>query len=101
MRPKRVLGADLAAAAPPVAITFTREALDAYGIRELSVLEEVLRHKDVLTMKAVAERIRAKIGSADTLPEREFLAAYYTALRGRLEQRLLFGRRKRDKFDRG
>lgn len=98
--PKRVLGADLAAA-PAASITFTREALDAYGIRELSVLEEVLRHKDEATMKAVAARIRTKIGATDTLPDSEFLAAYYTALRGRLEQRLLFGRRKRDKFDRG
>jgi uncharacterized RDD family membrane protein YckC len=98
--PKRVLGADLAAT-PAAAITFTREALDAYGIRELSVLEEVLRHRDATTMKAVAERIRAKIGATDSLPDGEFLAAYYTALRGRLEQRLLFGRRKRDKFDRG
>ena len=98
--PKRVLGADLAAT-PAASITFTREALDAYGIRELSVREEVLRHKDATTMKAVAERIRAKIGATDSLPDGEFLAAYYTALRGRLEQRLLFGRRKRDKFDRG
>ena len=28
-----------------------------------------------------------------------FLNAYYTGLRGRLESRLLFGRRRVDKFD--
>ena len=29
-----------------------------------------------------------------------FLTAYYTALRERLEKRLLFGHRRKDKFDR-
>ncbi len=33
--------------------------------------------------------------------EREFLDAYYAALRGRLETRLLMGRRRKDKFDVG
>jgi uncharacterized RDD family membrane protein YckC len=97
--PKRVLAGDLAAA--PAAIAFSREALDAYGIRELSVLEDVLRRRDKPTMEAVARRIRGKIGLQDAMPDAEFLQAYYTALRGRLEQRLLFGRRKRDKFDQG
>ncbi len=97
--PKRVLDVDLADR--PASIAFTREALDAYGIRELSVLEDVLRRKDAVTMAAVAERIRAKIDVRDGAPDGEFLSAYYTALRGRLEQRMLFGRRKRDKFDIG
>ncbi|HEY1629684.1 MAG TPA: RDD family protein [Rhizomicrobium sp.] len=95
--PKRVLAGDLAAQPPSLA--FTREALDAYGIRELSVLEDVLRQKDPQTMEAVARRIRHKIGSQDGLRDVEFLQAYYTALRGRLEQRMLFGKRKRDKHD--
>ncbi len=30
-----------------------------------------------------------------------FLTAYYTGLRGELERGLPFGRRRRDKFDRG
>jgi hypothetical protein len=49
----------------------------------------------------VAARIRVKIGwegPAD-LPDRTFLNAYYAGLRGRLENRMLFGRRRRDKFD--
>lgn len=99
--PKRLLGADLTATAPP-SIVFSNAALDAYGIHELSVLEEVLRRRDQATMQAVAARIRSKIGmTADQTPAPEFLAAYYAALRGRLEQRLLFGKRKRDKHDAG
>jgi hypothetical protein len=53
-------------------------------------------------MAAVAARIRAKIGWSGTdTSDLEFLSAYYTALRRHLEQRMLFGRRKRDKFDLG
>jgi len=56
------------------------------------------------TLSAVAEvasRIRGKIkweGAAD-IPDRTFLNAYYAGLRGRLESRMLFGRRRKDKFD--
>jgi hypothetical protein len=52
-------------------------------------------------MKAVAARIRKKIDWAADPGERDgdFLAAYYAALRERLEQRLLFGHRRRDKHD--
>jgi uncharacterized RDD family membrane protein YckC len=80
---------------------FTPEQASAYGIKELHVLEDVLRRKDKKTLAAVADRIRAKIawrpreGETDTA----FLAAYYGALRGRLETQLLFGRRRKDKFD--
>lgn len=80
---------------------FTREQLDAYGIHELQVLEEVLRRRDRRTLTAVAERIRRKIGWVPQGPEHDgdFLSAYYTALRGRLEARLLMGRRRKDKHD--
>ncbi|HEY2071215.1 MAG TPA: RDD family protein [Rhizomicrobium sp.] len=99
--PKRKLEADVAASSPQDAgLVFTQAALDAYGIHELSVLEDVLRRRSPETMKAVALRIRAKIGMADdATPDGEFLSAYYTALRRRLETKLLFGRRKKDKFD--
>ena len=82
---------------------FTQAQLDAYGIKELQVLEDVLRTGQARTQGAVAERIRRKIGWV-MLPEegeREFLDAYYAALRGRLETRLLMGRRRKDKFDVG
>jgi uncharacterized RDD family membrane protein YckC len=84
------------------AFAFTADQAGAYGIKELHVLEDVLRRQDAKTMTAVAERIRAKIGWRGAADETDaaFLAAYYGALRGRLETRLLFGHRRRDKFDR-
>ena len=82
---------------------FTTAQLDAYGIKELQVLEEVLRRYDAKVVAAVATRIRAKIGwvAADGEGDGDFLDAYYRALRGRLEGRLLFGRRRKDKHDQG
>jgi hypothetical protein len=49
----------------------------------------------------VARRIRTKIGweGAPDVSDSAFLAAYYAALRGRLERQMLFGRRRKDKFD--
>jgi uncharacterized RDD family membrane protein YckC len=95
--PQRVLSPDLAA--PEARLVFSEAALDAYGIKELNILEDVLRRKDAETMRAVAERIRRKIGFDIPVPEAEFLSAYYIALRGRLETRLLFGKRRRDKYE--
>ena len=81
---------------------FTLAQLDAYGVKELHVLEDVLRKADRKVVAAVADRIRAKIGwtAGEYEMDRSFLQAYYTAVRGRLETRMLLGRRKRDKFDR-
>jgi uncharacterized RDD family membrane protein YckC len=82
-------------------IAFTDAQLDAYGIKELQVLEDVLRRFDRRSVTLVAQRIRAKI---DYPPGEEsdgaFLNAYYAALRLRLEARALMGRRREDKFDR-
>jgi uncharacterized RDD family membrane protein YckC len=80
---------------------FTPEQVGAYGVKELHVLEDVLRRKDKQTMAAVAQRIRAKIVWRELPGETDaaFLAAYYGALRARLETQLLFGRRRRDKYD--
>jgi uncharacterized RDD family membrane protein YckC len=80
---------------------FTPDQAGAYGIKELHVLEDVLRRKDPKTLAAVAERIRAKIAwrTAPDETDTAFLSAYYAALRGRLETRLLFGHRRKDKFD--
>lgn len=101
--PRRVLEPDLAQAnRHEDAYAFTHSELDAYGIKELGILEEVIRRKDEATMQAVAARIRTKIGRRAAAGERdeEFLEAYYAAVRAQLESRLLFGKRKRDKFDR-
>ena len=82
---------------------FSTAQLDAYGVKELHVLEDVLRRYDPVMLAAVAGRIRTKIGWAPnpTEGDGDFLDAYYRALRGRLEGRLLFGRRRRDKHDVG
>jgi uncharacterized RDD family membrane protein YckC len=101
--PRRKLSIDLldAQGAAPDGFAFTTEQASAYGIKELHVLEDVLRRRDAKTMAAVADRIRAKIGwrLREGETDAAFLAAYYAALRRRLETRLLFGHRRRDKFD--
>jgi uncharacterized RDD family membrane protein YckC len=101
--PRRKLIEDMAvkAHAASQGVTFTSAELDAYGVKELQVLEEVLRRFETKTVAAVAERIRRKIGRAPDpgVSDGAFLDAYYVALRGRLEQRLLFGKRRKDKFD--
>jgi hypothetical protein len=48
----------------------------------------------------VAETIRKRIGWTGRESDRDFLAAYYAAVRSRLEGEVLFGRRRRDKRDR-
>ena len=86
---------------------FTNEQLDAYGIYELQVLEEVLRSEgggleQQRTLHAVAERIARRIdwhAAVKRASARTFLEQYYAALRHRLEQRMLFGKRKEDKHD--
>lgn len=102
--PKARLSSDLSEATPAAVAgwAFSEAQLDAYGVKELHVLEQVLRTGDRKTMAEVARRIRRKIdwqGPAD-IADRSFLAAYYSGLRGRLETRLLFGHRRRDKHDR-
>lgn len=80
---------------------FTQAQLDAYGVKELHVLEDVLRRQDRKVMAAVAQRIRRKIDwpAAADETDASFLSAYYAGLRGRLETQMLLGKRKRDKFD--
>ena len=101
--PKRRLDVDLADAGAQglIQYPFTPAQVQAYGVKELHVLEDVLRRRDRRTMAAVATRIRSKI---DWMPvpdenDQAFLSAYYAALRGRLESRMLFGHRRKDKFD--
>ena len=103
--PKQVLLPDLTGERPAIAdaiFAFTPAHLDAYGVKELQVLETVLRQAEPKSIAAVAEQIRTKIAWTPRANEDdlEFLKAYYASLRRRLEQRLLFGKRKRDKFDR-
>ena len=103
--PKVRLLQDIASSRPIEAkqtIKFSSEQLAVYGIHELHVLEDVLRQSTPQIQNNVAERIAAKIGHQRQVGETDlaFLEAYYAALRAHLEQRLLFGHRKADKFDR-
>lgn len=101
--PKRKLMRDMAdeGAERLQRYAFTPEQIDAYGAKELHVLEDVLRQRDRKTMRAVADRIAGKIGWTRLAEEDDydFLSAYYAALRKRLEARLLMGVRRRDKYD--
>ena len=101
--PRRRLLPDLAApgGGQRGAFAFTSTQIDAYGVKELHVLEDVIRHNNSAMVFEVAMRIRRKIGWTAGAAESDwdFLSAYYAALRGRLETRLLFGRRRRDKYD--
>ena len=101
--PKPVLLPDLAEQGAARAVfAFNASQLAVYGVKELQVLESVLRTGEPTALQAVAERIRAKIKWLKGANEKDgdFLNAYYAALRQHLEHRLLFGTRKRDKHDR-
>jgi hypothetical protein len=112
VEPKPVLLPDLAATEPGPATAgaaeyrFSEAQLLVYGVKELQVLEEVLRSPqtaDSLRLD-VAERIARKIGyelpRTPDFSATRFLEAFYAAQRRRLETELAFGRRRRDKNDR-
>lgn len=84
--------------------TFTEAQLSIYGIYELQVLEGVLR-QDQSSMgfydaiATVTDKIRAKISYSGRIEDsHRFLKDFYVALRAHLEQKMLFGQRKEDKF---
>lgn len=78
---------------------FTSAELEAYGEYEIQRLEKALHSDDPDAITTIAGIVRRKIGRPDRGHDRAFLAAYYAAARLHLERRLLFGQRKRDKFD--
>ena len=101
--PKRTLSRDMAdeGAERLSRYDFTQAQIDAYGAKELHVLEDVLRQRNRKALRAVADRIAHKIAwvRAPDEDDYDFLSAYYAALRKRLEARLLMGVRRRDKHD--
>lgn len=102
--PKPLLASDLAGQSDDVApgqFAFTPEQIEAYGVHELHVLEDIIRRNEAETLQDVARRIRKKIDWTKTMGEDDlaFLKAYYSVLRGKLETQLLFGVRKQNKFD--
>ena len=83
---------------------FTSEQLTVYGIYELQVLEDLLRQRRVYAtrdaMVAVTRKICRKIGWTQPVARKDverFLTEFYAAMRAHQEQRLLFGKRKKDK----
>ncbi len=99
--PRRKLSVDsLNTETPHEHFRFTEAQLDVYGIYELQVLEQVLRDDQPDAIAAVAATIRNKIGAPHDGWDRDFLVAYYDAMRARMERGLLFGKRREDKFDR-
>lgn len=86
--------------AAPTQYRFGDAELVVYGEHELKTLEDVLRRGDPAAMATVQQAICRKIGwEGGEGHEREFLEAFYRALRARLESEMRFGKRKRDKFD--
>jgi uncharacterized RDD family membrane protein YckC len=110
--PDTVLLPDLVAEAAPVgakpaaAHTFTDAQLAVYGIYELQVLEDLLRKPPgtagrETAIATVTGTIKQKIGyRAPTPDEERFLREFYAAQRAHLEQKMLFGQRREDKFAR-
>ena len=92
------LDADIAVDAAGDAMTFGEEELAVYGIFELQELERVLRGRDPRAMRDVADAIRAKIGRPVAEEDDVFLLSYYRQLKARLERKLLFGKRREDKY---
>jgi uncharacterized RDD family membrane protein YckC len=78
---------------------FGEAELAVYGEHELQVLEGVLRQSNSAAQRQVMEAICRKLGwQAGAGDEREFLEAFYAALRAHLERDMRFGKRKKDKF---
>jgi uncharacterized RDD family membrane protein YckC len=92
------LDADITVSAADDAILFSEAELAVYGIFELQELERVLRARDARAMREVADAIRAKIGRPIAEEDDVFLLGYYRQLKARLERKLLFGKRREDKY---
>ncbi len=103
--PRAILSKDIAGKAKSKSLyNFSQAQIDAYGIKELHVLENVLRKNNPKIVEEVTERIIRKIEWTDEIADSHearlaFLNTYYAALRGKLETKLLFGVRRKDKFD--
>jgi uncharacterized RDD family membrane protein YckC len=116
MQPKVVLVPDLVqeaadapryappGARPAPAFVFSDAQLGIYGIYELQVLERVLRTNPgevsyAEAVRTVSEKVRQKIRyDAQVIDDERFLREFYAAQRAHLEQKLLFGKRREDKF---
>jgi uncharacterized RDD family membrane protein YckC len=110
--PRAALASDIAGTSPSGSAKasarhgFSDGQLEIYGIYELQTLEGVLRRTDpqsATTRQEIARRIQARIRwEGQALPSNadRFLEDFYVAQRARLERKLLFGVRRKDKHDR-
>ena len=101
--PKHILAEDLAR--DDNVYQFTYEQLQHYGVKELQVLEDVLRQphnrESARLYGEISERIQRRIGWTQPLATRDienFLRDFYTAQRAWLESRKNFGEERPDKF---
>jgi len=104
-KPATELLRDLAMAGQARAPVFTPAQLAYYGEYELEVLEQLLRRpatpENRGAFATVRQQIEARIGWAGPpVDDLVFLRAFYAAQRAHLEQRLVMGRRRRDKHGR-
>ena len=97
--PRASLLRDLIERDRPTRYTFTNEQLDLYGIRELQVLEKILRERlyERELLAEVTQRICSKLEIDEVVEPRPFLEAFYAAQRARLEQKMLMGTRQEEK----
>jgi uncharacterized RDD family membrane protein YckC len=100
--PKKLLLEDLAR--ETTQFEFLPAHLQAYGIHELQVLEEVLRQphneETARLMRDIRDRIQSRIKWEQPVPERDaeiFLRDFYTAQRAFLERQKNIGEERRDK----
>ena len=96
---KAGLSDDLVGSAYQSRRSFPRAALELYGVYELQTLEQVLRHENPDAILTVAQTIRSKAGLPDDGDDYGFLSDYYAALCAHLEQRIMVGRRRENKFE--
>jgi len=101
--PKRLLAEDLAT--EQHTFEFTYEQLQHYGVKELQVLEDVLRQshntESARLRREISDRIQKRIGWTKPFTGREiekFLVDFYTAQRAFLESRKNLGEERADKF---
>jgi hypothetical protein len=101
VRPAPALLPDIGQTAAPEEAAFTPAQLDHYGIKELQVLEDVLRRDTtpLSTLMDIARRIAKRIDAPvpKAAEAERFLRAFYAAQRAHLEQRMLLGDRRDDK----
>jgi uncharacterized RDD family membrane protein YckC len=101
--PKRILAEDLAK--EQTTFEFTYEQLQHYGVKELQVLEDVLRQphntESARLRREISDRIQKRIEWTKPFTGREienFLRDFYTAQRAFLESRKNLGDERADKF---